>query len=384
MQYRTIEPFALLDQKLALPIHHSHRLAMFHRHSPHYATLLTMPKAELHVHLEGAIQPGTLLELAARHRRMATLPGDNAEALRRWFQFTDFAHFVEIYTTISDLLRTPDDFALIIVAFGEELARQHVRYVEATFTPYTHTHILDKGLTIDDLFAGLDRGRALVRQRFGVEIAWIFDIARNFSFDAAGRYDPQPAEVTLQYALAGQEHGVIGLGLGGNEIGTPPGFFAHAFTRAARHGLLCIPHAGEIEGPGSVWGAIHALGAQRIGHGVRAIEDPLLLSYLHQRQIPLEINMTSNLCLHVYQRLGHHPLPHLDRMGLLVTVNSDDPPLFNTDLTQEYTLLIDEFGYTLTGVARLARNAFIAAAMPDSLRQRCLDELDVWLRANLT
>ena len=347
--------------------------------TPSYSTLLTMPKAELHVHLEGAIQPETLLELAERHGRMSSLPGNNVEALRQWFRFTNFAHFVEIYTTISDLLRTPDDFTLITVAFGAELARQQVRYVEATFTPYTHTHILKKSLTIDDLFQGLNRGREIVRQQYGVEIAWIFDIARNFSFRSAGIYDPQPAEITLEYALAGREHGVIGLGLGGNESGTPPAYFAHAFARASANGLLCIPHAGEIEGPHSVWGAIHALDAQRIGHGVRAIEDPLLLSHLRQHNIPLEINITSNLCLHVYKQLGHHPFPHLDRMGLLVTINSDDPPLFNTDLTREYALLVDEFGYSLADVARIARNSFVSAAMPEPLRQRCLSELETWL-----
>src|SRR5690606_17250487 len=134
------------------------------------------------------------------------------------------------------------------------------------------------------------------------------------------------------------------------------------------------PHAGEMAGPDSVWSAIHALGAQRIGHGVRSIEDPLLLAYLHQHQIPLEINITSNICLHAYQRLAHHPFPHLDRMGLLVTLNSDDPPLFNTDLTHEYSILIDEFGYGLLDVARVARNAFVAAAMPEPLRVNLLTE----------
>ena len=343
-----------------------------------YAMLLTMPKAELHVHLEGAILPETLLELARRHNRLNSLPGNNAEALRRWFHFTDFSHFIEIYTTISDLLRTPDDFTFIVEAFGAELARQHVRYAEVTFTPYTHTHLQDKGLTIEDLFVGLDAGRARVRQQHGIELVWVFDVARNFSFDATGHYDPMPAEVTLDYALAGRGHGVIGFGLGGNEVGTPPAYFAHAFEAALRGGLVSVPHAGELVGPSSVWGAIHALGAQRIGHGVRAIEDPSLLAYLRQHQIPLEVNITSNLCLHVYRQLGHHPFPHLDRMGLLVTINSDDPPLFNTDLTKEYALLIDEFGYSLADVARVARNAFVAAAMPATRRKQLLVEFDKW------
>jgi len=354
--------------------------------SPRYPLLLTMPKVELHLHLEGAIQPATLLELARKHAHLDKLPGQSEESLRQWFQFTDFRHFIEIYTTISDLLRTPDDFAHITTTLAAELARQNVRYAEVTFTPYTHTHLLDKGLTIEDIFVGLDQGRQQASTVHGVEIAWVFDIARNFSFSPSGRntYDPRPAEVTLGYALQGQQsHGVIGLGLGGNEVGAPPGPFAHAFDDAIRHGLISVPHAGELEGPASVWGAIHALGAQRIGHGVRAIEDPLLLAYLHQHRIPLEINLTSNQCLHIYRKLGHHPLPHLDRMGIIVTVNSDDPPLFNTDLTHEYTLLMDEFGYELRDVARMARNAFLAATLPPTRRAIMLTEFDNWVSTHL-
>ena len=354
--------------------------------SAHYSLLQSMPKVELHVHLEGAIQPATLIELAQRHNRLDTLPGSSDAALRQWFRFTDFHHFIEIYTTISDLLRTPDDFALITVAHAAEMARQQIRYAEVTFTPYTHTHLLDKGLTIDDIFAGLDQGRAMARQQHGVEIVWIFDIARNYSFHSqkAVHYDMEPAETTLDYALAGRNRGVIGLGLGGNEVGAPPAYFAHAFDQARSAGLRSLPHAGELAGPESVWGAIHALGAERIGHGVRSIEDPLLLAYLRQHQIPLEVNITSNICLHIYNRAGSHPFPHLDRMGVPVTLNSDDPPLFNTDLTHEDTLLMDEFGYSLADVARIARNAFVAAAAPEPLRNKLLLELDTWVKANVT
>ena len=354
--------------------------------SKHYPLLLTMPKVELHLHLEGSIQPTTLLELARKHAQLDNLPGQTEASLRQWFHFTDFRHFIEIYTTISDLLRTPDDFAHVATMLAAELARQNVRYAEVTFTPYTHTHLLDKGISIDDIFVGLDQGRQQARSVHGVEIAWVFDIARNFSFNRTGcnSYDPRPAEVTLEYALQGQEHhGVIGLGLGGDEVGAPPGPFAHVFNDALRHGLISVPHAGELEGPSSVWGAIYALGAQRIGHGVHAIEDPLLLAYLHQHRIPLEINLTSNQCLHIYKKLGHHPFPHLDRMGIIVTVNSDDPPLFNTDLTHEYTILMDEFGYDLQAVARIACNAFQAASLQPARRAILLAELDSWVSAHL-
>lgn len=337
-----------------------------------------MPKAEIHIHLEGAIHPETLLDLAKHHRRLNALPATDVEGLRRWFTFTDFPHFIQIYWTISDLLRTPDDFALAVYACGADMAQQNIRYRELTFTPLTHTELQDKNLGIDDLLRGLEEGRAQARRDFGVEMAWVFDVPRNTSFNRKTEYDPYPAERTLAYARKGQEYGVIGFGLGGFEVGAPPEPFAHAFAEAKASGLRSLPHAGETLGAPSVWGAIEQLHADRIGHGVRAIEDPHLLALLKERQIPLEINPTSNICLHVYRRLAEHPFPHLDRMGLLVTINSDDPPLFNTSLCQEYTMLADEFGYNKKELARIARNAFLACAASPEVRTRLLAEFDQW------
>ena len=183
-------------------------------------------------------------------------------------------------------------------------------------------------MTIEDILSGLEAGRQQAAGEFGVEMRWVFDIPRNMSFSEDGAYLPAAAEKTLEFALAGRDRGVVGFGLGGYEVSAPPRPFAHAFTEAKEAGLLCVPHAGETEGPDSVWGAVNELQADRLGHGVRAIEDPQLLALLKERQIPLEINPTSNVCLHVYRRLAEHPIAHLDRMGLLVTLNSDDPPLF--------------------------------------------------------
>jgi len=363
-----------------------------------------MPKAEIHIHLEGAIQPETLLELAKRHGRENRLPSTDIAALRRWFTFTDFPHFIQIYWTISDLLRTPEDFALIVHACGADMAAQNIRYRELTFTPFTHTDLQEKGLTIAGLFEGLEAGRAQAKRDFGVEMRWVFDIPRNTSFQTwhkstrvrtAGRavdgalrrmgwrtgerYVPYPAERTLAYALAGQDKGVIGFGLGGYEVGAPPEPFAPLFQTAKSAGLLSVPHAGETVGPASIWGSVQALGADRIGHGVRAIEDEALLDLLKERQIPLELNPTSNICLHVYPSLAEHPFPQLDRLGLLVTVNSDDPPLFNTSLCQEYAVLANEFGYGKADLARVARNAFVAAGAPRALKTSLLAEFDSWV-----
>lgn len=342
-----------------------------------------MPKAEVHVHLEGTIDPQTVLELARRHARIEVLPSTDLAALQEWYTFVDFPHFIRIYMTISDLLRTPEDFSHIVYRCGQDMAAQNIRYREITFTPFTHTDYQQKGLTIDALFEGLDAGRAAAHADFGVEMRWVFDVPRNLSFPRTGGYDPYPAERTLDYALAGRDHGVVGFGLGGFEVGAPPEPFAHAFDRAHREGLLCVPHAGETMGAESVRGAVEVLHADRIGHGVRAIEDPALLTVLRDRQIPLEVNITSNVCLHVYDRAAVHPFPHLDRMGLKVTVNSDDPPLFNTNLVTEYALLMTEYGYDHAGLARIARNAFEVSGAPSALKTHLLAEFDGWTAAAL-
>ncbi|MBW7886255.1 MAG: adenosine deaminase family protein, partial [Caldilineaceae bacterium] len=271
------------------------------------------------------------------------------------------------------------DFAYVVHECGRDMAAQNIRYRELTFTPFTHTHQQDKGLTIDDLLEGLDAGRAAAQADFGVEMRWVFDINRNIAFrNSAGMYDPYPAERTLAYALQGRDHGVVGFGLGGYEVGAPPEPFRHAFVAAKEAGLLSVPHAGETEGAPSVWGAVTALEADRIGHGVRAVEDPGLLTLLRDRQIPLELNPTSNICLGVYRRFAEHPIRHLDRMGLKITVNSDDPPLFNTTLCQEYARLADEFGYDRRGLLRLARNAFEVTAVESDLKAALLGEFDEW------
>lgn len=339
-----------------------------------------MPKAEIHIHLEGAIQPKTVLKLAQRHNKLDSLPSDNEAGLRRWFNFIDFPHFVEIYLTIQDLIRTADDFALLVYENGADMAAQNIRYREITVTPYTHTDIQDKGVTFAQLMKGLEDGRSQAKKEFGVEMRWVFDVPRNLSFNSNGSYNPKVADKTLAYALEGQAAGsVVGFGLGGHEVGAPPELFAHAFEKAKGHGLLSVPHAGETVGPASIWGSLTALQADRIGHGVRAIEDPSLLATLKVRQIPLEINPTSNACLNVFADLAAHPFRQLDDRGLFVTVNSDDPPLFNTTLVQEYTVLAREFGYDAAGLTRIARNAFLAAGVEPAVKATLLRTFDEWV-----
>lgn len=352
----------------------------------HSDFIINLPKAEIHIHLEGSIQPETVIRLAKRHNMEDRLPSTEVKGLREWYRFTDFSHFIDVYITIQAMLRTPEDFELITYEFGADMAAQNIRYREATFTPYIHTDWLPKKLDINDIFDGLERGRQKAREEFGVEIRWVFDVPRNMSFkeNGGGDYDPLPADKTLEFALAGRDIGVVGFGLGGDEVNAPPGPFAHAFKNAKNAGLLSVPHAGETEGPDSVWGAINDLGAVRIGHGVRSIEDKKLMKVLSKRKIPLEINPTSNICLHVYPNIEEHPFRKLDDEGIIVTVNSDDPPLFNVTLTAEYQKLETVFGYEQKDLVRIARNAFEHCGAGQEIKNKMIVEFDAWVADNLT
>ncbi len=338
-----------------------------------------MPKAELHVHLEGTIQPEVLMKLANKNNLLKLLPSDKVEDIQDWFNFRDFPHFVEVILTVHNIIRTAEDFALIAYENGAIMKEENIMYRELTVSPYNHTHILEKDISINDILAGLEEGRNKARADFGVEMRWVFDVARNFCFgDNGDVYDPKPAEETLKYALAGRDYGVIGLGLGGNEVGCPPEPFKHAFDKAKEYGLYSLPHAGELVGPESIWGALEMLQADRIGHGVRCIEDPELLEMLKDKQTPLEVCLSSNQCLHVYDQLEEHPFPKLNSLGLMVTVNTDDPPLFNTSLVREYELLASLYGMGRVEIADIARNAFISCLAEEDLRSKLIVNFDSW------
>jgi adenosine deaminase len=315
-----------------------------------------MPKVELHVHLEGALQPETLLTLARQNR--VALPADTVAGLRSWYTFTNFAHFVEIYLAVSACIRTVDDIELIAREFLIGQAAQGIRYSEITYTAFTHYHF--KGLAFRDQLAALNRARAWAAAELGVTCGWVIDIARSIS--------AEDGLLIADWAIDGMADGVVALGLGGPEIGNPPEKFSAAFARARAAGLPGVPHAGETVGPASIWGALRALDAVRIGHGVRCIEDATLVEELRARQIPLEVCPTSNVCLGVAPSIAEHPLPHLLDAGLYVTLNSDDPPMFNTSLTDEYLVVARTFGWGADQLERLAISAVRASLLPTAAR----------------
>src|SRR5262245_52992048 len=292
-----------------------------------------MPKVELHVHLEGAIQPETLLTLAQRNG--VALPADTVAGLRAWYTFTNFAHFIEIYLAVSACIRSPDDIELIAREFLAGQAAQGIRYSEVTYTAFTHYHF--KGLPFREQLAALNRARAWAAAELGVTMGLVIDIPRSIS--------AEDGLLVADWAIGALGDGVIALGLGGPEIGNPPEKFTAPSARARVAGLPSVPHAGETVGPESIWGALRALDAVRIGHGVRCLEDRVLVAELRERQIPLEVCPTSNVCLGVAPSIAEHPLPRLLNEGLYVTINSDDPPMFNTSLTDEYLKIADAFGF---------------------------------------
>ncbi len=315
-----------------------------------------MPKVELHVHLEGSIRPETLLHLAKRNN--VSLPVNSLDDIQDWYQFSDFDHFLEVYFEICNCIRTPDDFYFITGEFLKGQADQNIKYSEVIFTPFTHL----EHVTYDDQLAAINRARDDLGISLGVRIGLVPDISRHM----------RPVEQSFQiadWAADNMHNGIIALGLGGPEVGNPPEVFRGAFERITTAGLPSLPHAGETEGPQSIWGAINALSAVRIGHGVRCLEDPKLMTYLRETQIPLDVCPTSNVCLGVVPTLADHPLPQLLNEGLFVTINSDDPPMFGTTLTDEYLQILETFDFDLSLIKQLVLNGIKASLLSKDAKQ---------------
>jgi aminodeoxyfutalosine deaminase len=330
--------------------------------------VLRMPKVELHVHLEGAMRPAVLLELARRNG--IDLPARDEPGLKRWFRFRDFEQFVKIYLTCSSALKNPEDFELLALDFLAEQAYQNVVYSEVHFTIGTHVAAgRDAGAIREALATAIAEGE----RRYGVVMRLIPDIVRNV---------PPLADTTLEWALAGRdagEIGVVALGLSGSEARFPCEPFRRHFQAAEAAGLHRVAHAGEHAGPGSIREVLDVCHPERIGHGVRAIEDPELVAELARRRLPLEVCPGSNVALGVYPDLAAHPFDRLRRSGALVTVSTDDPAFFATNLTREYLRLAETFGYgpaALAGFALAAlRSSFLPAerkaALEGEFRARC-------------
>lgn len=314
----------------------------------------TMPKVELHVHLQGATQPETWLELARRNH--VKLPADTVEGMREWFVFRNFRHFIDTYIQVSRCIMTSDDIELVARDFLKNQAAQNIVYSEVTFTPSVRT-ITGEMPPFEDQLAALNRAKAWAEAELGVSMNTIIDIPREVTIEQADHY--------AGWVIDHYRDGVVALGLGGYEPGNPPEKYARQFERALGAGIPLIPHAGETVGPESVWNAIKVCHPVRIEHGVRSMEDEALADYLCEHQIPLDVCPTSNILLGVYPRFEDHILPRMIEKGLYVTLNSDDPPMFNSTLTDEYLKSAQAFGWEGAMVEQIALNGVRATLLPD-------------------
>ena len=333
-----------------------------------------LPKAELHVHHVGSASPRIVSELAARHP--GAVPADLDE-LRKFFDFRDFAHFIDVYLAVVDLIRTPEDVRTLTYEVAREMATgQNLRYVELTCTPYTSVRPDrdDVGMPIEAYTEAIEDARVAAERDFGLVLRWIYDIPGESGIPAA--------DATLTYALDHGPPALVGFGLGGPEIGVPRPQFQRHFDAARAAGLHSVPHAGETTGPETVWDAVRLLGAERIGHGTSSASDPELLGHLASEGITLEVCPSSNIATRAVATLSEHPLAAFVEAGVPVTINSDDPPMFGTSLNAEYAIAADLLALSADGVAGLSRAAVRSSFAPEEVKTRILGEIDGYVRDN--
>lgn len=328
------------------------------------AFLAQLPKVELHVHLVGSASIPTILELARRHPD-SPVPGTEPE-LRAFYEFRDFPHFSDVYGVVSSLVRDPEDVAALVLGIARDLAAQQVRYVELTVTPYTH---VTAGMPAARVTEALDIAARDALADHGIRVGYIFDIASE-----QGR---AAAVGTLDHALSCPPAALTGLGLGGIEQARAANadVLRDVFGAAVAAGLHSVPHAGEMSGPETIWEALDGLGAERIGHGTSCLADPRLVARLRETQTPLEVCPTSNVCTGQVPDLAAHPLPRLLAEGLFVTLNSDDPPMFGTSLTEEYRRVAAAFGLDRASLAGLAVNGVQASFLDPVAKKELTGEI---------
>ena len=324
--------------------------------------IASLPKAELHLHLEGSVDPATLSELSRRHHAPLPSQGNNYKDspesgkelterdVRELYRYKDFFGFLMAFKAVTERLRTPEDYELITYRLMQKLKSQNVVHAEV----YVSVGVIFwRGQEFDAIFEGLERGRQRGECDFGVSLLWIFDAVRHFGAEAAEKVFRKAAEL--------RDRNVVGIGIGGDERRGPAEWFRDLYAWSADQGLRLTCHAGESAGPESIWSAVRDLKAERIGHGLTAIQDPALMDYLAEHQIPIEICLSSNLRTACCASLADHPLPKYIERGLMVTLNTDDPEMFETTLNGEYELAASTFGLSEEQLRTLAENSRKAA-----------------------
>ena len=340
------------------------RLGAMSEHPSRHADFIAgLPKAELHVHHVGSASPRIVAELAERHP--GTVPSD-LEALREFYTFRDFAHFIEVYLAVVDLVRTPEDVRMLTYEIAADMAEQKIRYAELTCTPYTN---VKAGVPIEAFVEAIEDARVAAERDHGVVLRWVYDVPGEFGVEAAA--------ATVTYLDAAPST-LVGFGLGGPEVGVPRPQFQPFFDAARARGLHSVPHAGETTGPQTVWDAIRLLGAERIGHGTSSVQDPALLAHLAETGIPLEVCPTSNIATRAVATLEEHPIRAMRDAGVTITIGSDDPPMFGTWLNKEYEIAAELLDLDEAGVAELARAGVRSSFADESTQARLLGEIDAY------
>jgi adenosine deaminase/aminodeoxyfutalosine deaminase len=310
-----------------------------------------LPKVELHVHLEGSVQPETLHELSRSKGRLEKETRDwISDRTGQRFKYKNFRDFLQAFKLVTLLLETPSDYAMATARLIEGLANQNVKYAEIIFAAGV---VLWKKQSLEAIFEAAASSARAAQKVFGVRVQWIFDAIRHFGVEHTRQ--------VLRWAQYFRPQGVVALGIGGDESRGPAELFREIFQEARAVGLHVVAHAGEVCGPESVRQAVEALGAERIGHGLSAAREPAVLALLRDRQIPLEICLTSNVATGVLARVEDHPLPQFLEAGLVVTLNTDDPAMFGTNLVNEYLLAAKTFGLARQQILHLCQNATRAA-----------------------
>ena len=324
-----------------------------------------LPKVELHLHLEGTILPETLLQLSQRHDAEPL----TAEAARELYIYKDFSGFMDSFKAVSSRLRGPDDYELITYNMIRELAAQGVVHAEV----YISFGIIFywKNAEVEPFVEAIERGRIRGEKEFGTTIYWLIDAVRHFGAEEGAKVFRKAAELRATYPS------IIGIGIGGDEARGSADLFRESYAEAKAAGLRLTAHAGETIGPESIWSAIN-IGAERIGHALAAQHDAELLEVLATRQIPLELNVTSNIRTGCCPDFDQHPIRDYFDSGLMVTLNSDDPPMFDSNLLEEYILVHERFGFSLDQLRELAANAVEASFLPPERKLAILRQVELY------
>jgi adenosine deaminase/aminodeoxyfutalosine deaminase len=331
------------------------------------AWLRGLPKVELHLHLEGTIEPETLVALSQRHDAHPLTLAD----ARKLYTYKDFLGFMDSFKAMSERLRTPDDYELITYNMVRALAAQGVVHAEV-YISFGIIYYWKKS-DVEPYVEAIERGRLRGEREFGTTVYWLIDAVRHFGAEEASRVFRKAAELRAQYPS------IVGIGIGGDEARGPASLFKASYAEAKAAGLRLTAHAGEsggpIDGPASIWAALN-IGAERIGHGLAAQHDPELLQVLAERQIPIEINVTSNIRTGCCPSFDDHPLRSYFDNGLMVTLNSDDPPMFGSNLLSEYLLAHERYAFTLDQLRELAANAVEASFLPPTPKLALLARIE--------